>query len=122
MSESRSSTRPQVHQFIERLKSAVDDGATTAEEIHKRAAALPLDVLERIDALGGATRELRRIEEQSIGAVYDLVRGVNHEVARLAEQWLAGARPRPRAPRAARPRRASRASRARKVRAATEAV
>jgi hypothetical protein len=116
MSESRTSTRDQVHGFIERLKSAADDGATTAEEIHMRAVALPLDVLERIDALGGATRELRRIEEQSIGAVYDLVRGVNHEVARLAEQWLAGARPRPRA---ARPRRVSRA---RKVRAATEAV
>jgi hypothetical protein len=114
MTEARRATRSQVHALIERVKAVVDDGANTAEEIHKRAAALPLDVLERIDALGGATREIRRIEEQSIGAVYDLVRGVNHQVAELAEQWFGRL-----APRAARPRRASRA---RKARAAAEAV
>ena len=117
MTETRTRVRSEAHRLIDRVKQAVDEGACTAEEIHKRAAALPLDVLERLELLEGPAQELRRIEEQSIGAVYDLVRGVNREVAKLAGDWLGRATAARRSAR--RPRKSARR---RKVEAATEAV
>jgi hypothetical protein len=51
-------------------------------------------------SLPGATRRLRdafkgvrRIQDQSIDAVYDVIRRVNREVTRLAADLLEGARP-----------------------------
>jgi len=75
------------------VREAVDEGATTVEEIHKSIAALPFDVLERLDGFD-ALEDLRRAQKRSIGAVYDVIRKVNHEVTRLADELLATARKR----------------------------
>jgi predicted transcriptional regulator len=83
--------------FTERVRKAVDDGADAAEEIHKKAVNLPLDLLERNGVLESTAEDIRRLQDQAIGAVYDLVRGINHEVVKLADDVL---RPPPARPRA----------------------
>lgn len=62
----------------------IEAGATSVEEIHKAIACMPLDVFEK------TAKDARKIRETSIGAVYDLIRKVNDEVAKLAKEMLDG--------------------------------
>jgi hypothetical protein len=89
------------------VRDAVDSTASSAEEIHKSIASYPLDVLDRLEILETAVREVRRVQDQSIGAVYDLVRGVNREVTQLANEILGGSVGKPRARKPARKKAAS---------------
>ncbi len=73
------------------IQSAIDEGATRVEEIHKSIAALPLKILEESDALRKPAREVRQVQQRAIGAVYDLIRKVNHEVGSYASDLLAEA-------------------------------
>jgi hypothetical protein len=75
-----------------RIREAVDRGADTAERVHKRVARLPLAPFEGVEPFEDVVRDLHRVSDRSIGAIYDLVRDVNHEVVRLAEDWLAAPR------------------------------
>lgn len=89
-----------------RIRAAVDRGADVAEKVHKRALRLPLAPFEGVEPLEGVVRDLHRVSDRSIGAIYDFVRDVNHEVVRLAEDWLApraAAKPRARRKAARRP-------------------
>lgn len=72
----------------ELVRDAVDRGATTVEEIHKAIADLPLEVLEQIEGLEKPARRVREIQEQSIGAVYDLIRTINRKVGALADDLI----------------------------------
>lgn len=94
------------------VQEAINKGANTAEEIHRSIANLPLKVLEEIEFFKGPVKEVRRIQDRSIGALYDLIRRINQEVAKLAGQMLKapsaspGKRPAPaRSGRKARPKR-----------------
>lgn len=89
MEAKRRSSRTDAVRFVARVRKAIDRGADTAESIHRKAAELPLAPFEGMDVLEGALADVRRMQDRSIGAVYDLVRSVNREVARLAEDWLA---------------------------------
>ena len=82
------------------VTEAVARTADAAERIHNSVARLPLDVLRRAELVGKAADDLQKLQDHSIGAVYDLVRGINSEVGRLAEQLLSGPE-RPRTTRAA---------------------
>jgi hypothetical protein len=70
------------------VHDAVNRGATTAEEIHKSIADLPLEVLEEIEPLEKLAKRVRKAQERSISAVYDLVRGINEEVAKAMRDLL----------------------------------
>ena len=70
------------------VQEAIDRGATTAEDIHKSIANLPLRMLEEIEVLRKPVREVRRVQDRSIGAVYDLIRQINERVAKLASDML----------------------------------
>lgn len=70
------------------IEDAVDKGATTVEEIHREIADLPLTVLERIGVLENTTDDVRKIQDASIGAIYDVIRDVNHKVTQLAGDLL----------------------------------
>ena len=89
MDTRRRSSRADAVRLVGRVRKAVDRGADAAEEIHKKAAALPLAPFEGMDALDETLKEVRRRQLRTIRALYDLVRRVNHEVARLAEDLLA---------------------------------
>lgn len=84
-SEGGSEKRQALASFIQ---DAIDKGATTIEEIHRAIADLPLKVLEESEFLRGPAKEVRRVQDQTIGAVYDLVRGINEEVGTLASELL----------------------------------
>lgn len=74
------------------VHDAVDRGATTAQEIHKAVADLPLDVLEEIKPLETLVKRVRKAQDRSISAVYDLVRGINEEVAKVTRDILPNGR------------------------------
>jgi hypothetical protein len=90
------------------LEITIDEGATRVEEIHKSIAELPLKILEESDVLRKQAREVRRVQDRAIGAIYGLIRKINHEVGSYASDVLAETSvPRP-APRAARSKKRSR--------------
>jgi len=70
------------------IQEAIDKGATTAEEIHKSIANLPLKMLEESDLLRGPAKEARRVQDHTIGAIYDVIREVNEQVGKLAADLL----------------------------------
>jgi hypothetical protein len=79
-------------ELTELIEDAVDKGATTVEQIHREIADLPLEVLERLGLFERTRKDVRSIQEASIGAVYDVIRDVNHQVTRLAGELLEGRR------------------------------
>ena len=69
-----------------RLKRVVDRNTEAAERIHRALAGFPLDVLEQLDRLERPVARVRKLQHRSIGATYDLVRGIEREVARLVRR------------------------------------
>lgn len=80
--------RAEIRRIADLVQDQIDRGATSVEEIHLQIAALPLDVLERLDVFEKTAKDVRKIQATSIGAVYDVIRNVNHEVNRLANGLL----------------------------------
>ena len=70
------------------VEEAIDNGATSVEEIHQAVAAAPLEVLGQIEPLSGAAAAAQDVASRSIGAVYDTIRQVNEQVGILAERLL----------------------------------
>ena len=73
------------------IQEAIDKGATTVEEIHKSIVALPLKVLEESDRLRGPAKKAKRVQDHTIGAIYDVIREINQQVGTLASELLAKA-------------------------------
>ena len=78
--------------IIDLIQAAIDDGATTVEETHKAIADLPLRILEEVKLLKKPIKEVRKIQDRSIGAVYGLIRDINDQVGQLAADMLKGRR------------------------------
>jgi hypothetical protein len=72
MTSERGSERKALASFIH---DAIDKGATTVEEIHKSIADLPLKMLEESELLRESAKEVRRVQDHTIGAIYDVIRG-----------------------------------------------
>ena len=70
------------------VEEAVDKGATPAEEIHRSIAELPITILEQLGVLEETRHEVKKVQDASIGAIYDVIRDVNHSIARLASDVL----------------------------------
>jgi hypothetical protein len=73
------------------VQDAIDKGATTVEDIHKAIADLPLKILEESELLKGPAKEVRRVQDHTIGAIYDVIREINQQVGTLASTLLAEA-------------------------------
>ena len=67
------------------IQDEIDKGATKVEEIHRAIADLPLTILEQIDLVKGPAKAVERIQDHTIGAVYDLIRYIN---ASSDEPWI----------------------------------
>jgi len=85
MAEKRTNQAKRVADLIQ---DAVDKGATTVEEVHKSIADLPLKMLENVEILKQPVKEVRRVQDRSIGAVYDLIRSINQQVGKVADDVL----------------------------------
>ena len=111
MKESKSAKgngRAEAKRIATLVQHAIDDGANSVEEIHRSIAAKPLDVLERLDIFKDVAKDVRKVQDTSIGAIYELIHKVNHEVGKLAQELLGRPAARKAAPRkAAKPQRAS---------------
>ena len=82
--------RAELRRLADVIQREVDAGADTVEEIHRAVAALPLDVLEKLDVFAATARDVRKAQAKTIGAVYELIHKVNHEVGRHATALLDG--------------------------------
>ncbi|HXJ35023.1 MAG TPA: hypothetical protein VMS22_13405 [Candidatus Eisenbacteria bacterium] len=65
------------------LHDTIDEVTSTVEGIHKSVAELPLDVLAEITPLKHTFEELKVTQNNTIEAVYGLIRKVNDRVRRL---------------------------------------
>jgi hypothetical protein len=77
--------------LIRFIQEAIDKGATTVEEVHKSIANLPLRILEERQLLRGPAREVKRLQDQTIGAIYDVIRDINERAGNYASELLAEA-------------------------------
>jgi hypothetical protein len=77
--------------LISLVQDEIDKGATTVEDIHRAIADLPLKALEESDLLKGPAKEVRRVQDRTIGVVYDAIREVNERVGTFASELLAEA-------------------------------
>jgi hypothetical protein len=78
--------------LIRLIQDAIDKGATTAEEVHKSIADLPLRILEESEFLRKPAREAKRVQDHTLGAIYDAIREINEKVGAYATEMLADAR------------------------------
>ena len=70
------------------VKNAIDQGATNVEQVHQTIAKLPLKYLERIEKIEDEAKDVRSVQEKTIGHVYDLIRNVNDKVSDIAKEIL----------------------------------
>ncbi len=70
------------------VQGMVDQGVSSVEEIHKAIAKLPFETLEKIDILEGPAQSAQKVSDQTIGGVYSVIRKVNQEVGKIAEELL----------------------------------
>ena len=70
------------------VKNAIDQGATNVEQVHQTVAKLPLKYLERIEKIEDGAKDVRNVQEKTIGYVYDLIRNVNDKVSDIAKEIL----------------------------------
>jgi hypothetical protein len=80
--------RAEVRKLADLVQREIEEGAITVEEIHKAIAGLPLDVLERLDVFEEMVKDARKVQDASIGAIYDVIRKVNQEVGHYAKELL----------------------------------
>lgn len=88
--------------LITLIQGAIDKGATTVEEIHKSIADLPLKMLQEAKVLRGPAKEAKRVQDHTIGTIYDLIRDINEQVGEFASELLAKASKRTARPRSVR--------------------
>ena len=69
------------------IEELIDKGADTAEEINRAVLDLPVTVLDSL-GLEDTANEVKKVQDSSIGAVYNLVHEINHKVADLAADLL----------------------------------
>jgi len=69
------------------VEDVIDKGANTAEEINRAILELPVTVLENL-GLGDTASHVKKVQDSTIGAIYTLIRDINHKVADLAEDLL----------------------------------
>ena len=74
--------------LVRLIAEAIEKGARTVEDVHKSIAQLPLKILEESAPLPGAREEVRRIQDHTIGAIYDLLWYIDEQVELLAEELL----------------------------------
>lgn len=90
MAQAKRGGRSEVTRLADLVQRAVDEGADSVEEIHKAVADLPLEVLEKLDLFKQTVKDVRKIQDASIGAIYDVIHQVNREVAKLARDLAKG--------------------------------
>jgi methyl-accepting chemotaxis protein len=74
------------------VQDAINSGASTVEEVHKKIAAMPLAALKDVEGLGEVGQSVEDLTNTTIGTIYDTIRLVNDQVGQVAKQMLEGDR------------------------------
>ena len=69
------------------IEDIIEEGANSAEDIHRAVLDLPVTMLENL-GLKNTSKNMKKVQDSSIGAVYKLIHEINHEVANLATRLL----------------------------------
>ena len=69
------------------IEDIIEEGANSAEDIHRAVLELPVTMLENL-GLKSTSKNMKKVQDSSIGAVYKLIHEINHEVANLATRLL----------------------------------
>ncbi len=69
------------------IEDIINEGANSAEDIHRAVLDLPVTMLENL-GLKSTSKNMKKVQDSSIGAVYKLIHEINHEVANLATRLL----------------------------------
>ena len=72
------------------VEKAIEDGATTVEQVHRSIASMPFDVLEKVDALQKPIGKAREIHDQTLGNIYETIRLLNDRAGEIARTLLKG--------------------------------
>ncbi len=72
------------------IQDIIDKGATSVEQIHRAIAEMPFEALEKIDPLETTARSAKKLHDNTVGGVYDIIRKVNQEAGKLAGELLEG--------------------------------
>jgi hypothetical protein len=83
-SKPKASDEPRLARLVE---DVIDKGANTAEEINRAILDLPVTVLENL-GLCDTAEQVKKVQDSTIGAIYTLIRDINHKVADLAADLL----------------------------------
>lgn len=70
------------------MQEAIENGATSVEDVHRSIAEKPLDYLRRIRPIEGQVDRLRQIQDETIGNVYETIRTINAQVGEIAKELL----------------------------------
>jgi hypothetical protein len=80
-------TRDEEQTLTRLIEEVIEKGANTAEEINRAVLELPVSVLDSLGLEDTAT-EVKKVQNSSIGAVYNLIHDMNHKIADLATELL----------------------------------
>ena len=75
------------------VQDAIDNGATSVEQVHRNVANMPLDALEKIGALEEHVQKVRDFQDKSIGDIYEAIRSLNQKVGEIAKEQLEKVQP-----------------------------
>jgi hypothetical protein len=70
------------------VQDAINNGASSVEDVHKKIAAMPLGALKNVEGLGQWGQDVQDLTNLTIGTVYDTIRQVNDQVGQVAKQML----------------------------------
>ncbi len=81
----------QLHGLVRFVQEAIQNGATSVEEIHKSLANQPFEILKNYVSDGTQISEFQKMSNDTIGSVYETIRNVNNQAADIAKDLLAKA-------------------------------
>jgi hypothetical protein len=70
------------------VEKAIEEGATTVEQVHLSIASMPFDMLEKVDALQKPVGKAREIHDQTVGNIYETIRLLNERAGEIARTLL----------------------------------
>ncbi|QRK14266.1 hypothetical protein JQX13_19710 [Archangium violaceum] len=70
------------------VQDAVDKGATAVEQVHKRTAAVPFELLEKVPPLAVPVRGVHAVHDLALSGSYGMVRLVNRVAGKVLDVAL----------------------------------
>ena len=78
----------QLKGLVSLVQEAIENGATSVEDLHRSIASKPLEILRNVEPLEGAVDKVQQIQDETIGNVYETIRMINAQVGDIAKDLL----------------------------------